>query len=316
MDCTATQNLKPTKARRMSTTSSQYEDEEEFTNNNNTPLNIDDIMGVECFDRLFEQDNENEQLPPPPPPQPALQQQTNIKPIEYTLVNTVRVLTLNQRINLKKLTDTSKNIAYNVPKFPVFTMFFRKGSFDTLARIFASGKINIFAANDTEEANFVKRDVIRRIRKSHGNSVRAISYRIANLVYNVKIPYKLILLNAYHMLYRHYTIHVNIEELDFQNLIIKANNEEFGKYSILIYSTGKLVVSGLKNPNHIFKVIENLMKILDQNREYIEDTQVDEPPRIKRKFVFKDGRKRDPPGKKNKTLRAPSSSSSSSSSFE
>jgi transcription initiation factor TFIID TATA-box-binding protein len=157
----------------------------------------------------------------------------------------VATVNLGCTLNLKQITLHARNAEYNPKRFAAVIMRIREPK--TTALIFSSGKMVCTGAKSEESARLAARKFARIIQKL-GFSATFKEFKIQNIVgsCDVKFPIRLEQLQTRHQNFCSY------EPELFPGLIFRMLQP---KVVLLIFVSGKIVLTGAKEKSHIHEVI-------------------------------------------------------------
>ena len=180
--------------------------------------------------------------------------QSDMVPI---LQNVVATVNLNCKLDLKSIALHARNAEYNPKKFAAVIMRIREPK--TTALIFASGKMVVTGAK-SEKASRIASQRYSKIIQKLGFSVYFDSFTVQNIVSScdLKFPIKLEGLAYAHSNYCSY------EPELFPGLIYRMVKP---KIVLLIFVSGKIVLTGAKKREDIFEAFENIYPVLTQYRK-------------------------------------------------
>jgi len=169
-----------------------------------------------------------------------------------TLQNIVSTVNLNCKLDLKQIVLQARNAEYNPKRFAAVIIRLRDPK--TTALIFASGKMVCTGAKSEEASMTAARKYARMIQKM-GFNVTFKDFKIQNIVgsCDVKFPIKLDTLVKEHQSFCSY------EPELFPGLIYRMTSP---KIVLLIFVSGKLVLTGAKTKTEIDKAFENIYYVL------------------------------------------------------
>lgn len=193
-------------------------------------------------------------------PQASTQQVDLIKHpsgIMPTLHNIVATVNLECRLDLKMIALHARNAEYNPKRFAAVIMRIREPK--TTALIFASGKMVVTGAKSEEFCRLAARKYARIIQKL-GFPARFSEFTIQNMVgsCDIKFPIRLEGLAFAHGNYSSY------EPELFPGLIYRMVRP---KIVLLIFVSGKIVLTGAKVRDEIYEAFENIYPILSEFRK-------------------------------------------------
>ncbi|MBS7270183.1 MAG: TATA-box-binding protein [Candidatus Freyarchaeota archaeon] len=169
--------------------------------------------------------------------------------------NVVASVTINQKIDLEKTARATLNVEYDPEQFPGLVYRLEKPKTATL--IFSSGKMVCTGAKSEKEVhkavNLILKD-LRDVGIIDVNSEPII--QIQNIVASASLGTDLNLELAA------YTLpNVMYEPEQFPGLIYRMKNP---KVVLLLFTTGKLVVTGAKREEEIYTAVENVLNTLTE----------------------------------------------------
>lgn len=169
--------------------------------------------------------------------------------------NVVASVTINQKIDLEKIAKATLNVEYDPEQFPGLVYRLEKPKTATL--IFSSGKMVCTGAKSEKEVhkavNLILKD-LQDVGIIDVNSEPII--QIQNIVASASLGADLNLELAA------YTLpNVMYEPEQFPGLIYRMKNP---KVVLLLFTTGKLVVTGAKREEEIYTAVENVLNTLTE----------------------------------------------------
>lgn len=179
---------------------------------------------------------------------------SGIVPILQNIVSTVN---LDCRLDLKHIALHARNAEYNPKRFAAVIMRIREPK--TTALIFASGKMVITGAKSEELSRLAARKYARIIQKL-GFAARFTDFKIQNIVgsCDIKFPIRLEGLAYAHGNYSSY------EPELFPGLIYRMAKP---KVVLLIFVSGKIVLTGARVREEIYQAFENIYPVLTEFRK-------------------------------------------------
>lgn len=187
-----------------------------------------------------------QQIIPDPP--------TAISPIIQNVVATVN---LNCKLDLKQIALKAKNAEYNPKRFAAVIMRIREPK--TTALIFASSKMVITGAK-SENASRMAAHKYTRIINKLGFPTNFDDYKIQNIVSSCDIRFSIRLEG----LSFHHKDFCSYEPELFPGLIYRMVKP---KIVLLIFVSGKIVLTGAKKREEIYQAFENIYPVLTQHRK-------------------------------------------------
>jgi len=186
---------------------------------------------------------------PAPPTPGVLQPSTDIVPQLQNIVSTVNMCC---RLDLKKIALHARNAEYNPKRFAAVIMRIREPR--TTALIFTSGKMVCTGAKSEEDSRLAARKYARIVQKL-GFETRFKDFKIQNMVgsCDVKFPIRLEGLVLTHSQFSSY------EPELFPGLIYRMVKP---RIVLLIFVSGKVVLTGAKVRQEIYEAFDNIYPIL------------------------------------------------------
>lgn len=174
-----------------------------------------------------------------------------------TLQNIVATVNLDCRLELKTIALHARNAEYNPKRFAAVIMRIREPK--TTALIFASGKMVVTGAKSEDDSKLAARKYARIIQKL-GFNAKFTDFKIQNIVgsCDVKFPIRL-----EGLAYAHGTFSSYEPEL-FPGLIYRMVKP---KIVLLIFVSGKIVLTGAKQREEIYKAFEAIYPVLSEFRK-------------------------------------------------
>lgn len=187
---------------------------------------------------------------PPSPATPMSTPQTN--DIIPQLQNIVSTVNMGSRLDLKKIALHARNAEYNPKRFAAVIMRIREPR--TTALIFSSGKMVCTGAKSEEESRLAARKYARIVQKL-GFPTKFKDFKIQNMVgsCDVKFPIRLEGLVLTHSQFSSY------EPELFPGLIYRMVKP---RIVLLIFVSGKVVLTGAKVRQEIYEAFDNIYPIL------------------------------------------------------
>ncbi|XP_033260547.2 TATA box-binding protein-like 2 [Orcinus orca] len=168
------------------------------------------------------------------------------------LQNIVSTVNLACKLDLKKIALHAKNAEYNPKRFAAVIMRIREPR--TTALIFSSGKMVCTGARSEEQSRLAARKYARVVQKL-GFPARFLDFKIQNMVgsCDVRFPIRLEGLVLSHQQFSSY------EPELFPGLIYRMVKP---RIVLLIFVSGKVVLTGAKERSEIYEAFENIYPIL------------------------------------------------------
>lgn len=177
--------------------------------------------------------------------------------ITPTLQNIVATVNLDCRLDLKTIALHARNAEYNPKRFAAVIMRIREPK--TTALIFASGKMVVTGAKSEDDSKLASRKYARIIQKL-GFNAKFTDFKIQNIVgsCDIKFPIRLEGLAS-----RHHNFSSYEPEL-FPGLIYRMIKP---KIVLLIFVSGKIVLTGAKVREEIYQAFEMIYPVLQDFRK-------------------------------------------------
>ncbi|KFM24008.1 TATA-box-binding protein 2 [Auxenochlorella protothecoides] len=177
------------------------------------------------------------------------------------LQNVVATVNLECKLDLKDIALRARNAEYNPKRFAAVIMRIREPK--STALIFASGKMVCTGAKSEQESRLAARKYARILQKLE-NPVIFKEFKIQNMVgsCDVRFPIRLEGLASSHSVFCSY------EPELFPGLIYRMVDP---KIVLLIFVSGKVVLTGAKRREEIYQAFENIYPVL---KEFIEGVSV------------------------------------------
>jgi len=169
--------------------------------------------------------------------------------------NVVAVASLNQKIDLPPILKVFKNVEYRPKKFP--GLVFRLKRPKTATLIFGSGKMVCTGAKSEKQARSAVRKVVRELKKAGIIILGKPVITIQNMVASADVGGDVDLEMASEVL-----DDIMYEPEQFPGAVYRMDEP---KVVILIFSTGKLVITGAKREEQVHEAVDRLRDILLDN---------------------------------------------------
>ncbi|TVU32012.1 hypothetical protein EJB05_23728 [Eragrostis curvula] len=191
------------------------------------------------------------------PSAPAVDLDTHPSGIVPTLQNIVATVNLGCQLDLQAIANQARNAEYNPKRFAAVIMRIRDPK--TTALVFSSGKMVCTGAKTEDQSKLAARKYARIIQKL-GYPAQFRDFKIQNMVAScdVKFPIRLegLALNC--------GIFANYEPEIFPGLIYRMADP---KIVLLVFVSGKVVLTGAKVREQIYTAFENIYPMLSQFRK-------------------------------------------------
>ena len=182
----------------------------------------------------------------------------SIRPdIVPVLQNVVSTVNLNCKLDLKSIALHARNAEYNPKRFAAVIMRIREPK--TTALIFASGKMVVTGAK-SEKASRIASQRYSKIIQKLGFSIYFDSFKVQNIVSSCDVKFAIKLEG---IAYAH-SNYCSYEPELFPGLIYRMVNP---KIVLLIFVSGKIVLTGAKQREDIFEAFENIYPVLEQYKK-------------------------------------------------
>jgi transcription initiation factor TFIID TATA-box-binding protein len=166
--------------------------------------------------------------------------------------NVVASVTVNQRIDLDKVARSLLNVEYDPEQFPGLVYRLKKPKTATL--IFNSGKMVCTGAKSEAEASRAVHRIVEHLREASIQITGEPIITVQNIVASASLGAELNLeLAAYSL------ENVMYEPEQFPGLIYRMKDP---KVVILLFGSGKLVCTGAKKEEDVYRAVNNVMKTL------------------------------------------------------
>jgi transcription initiation factor TFIID TATA-box-binding protein len=185
--------------------------------------------------------------------QEPTQYNPNPENIQPCLQNIVSTADLKCKLNLREIALRAKNAEYNPKRFAAVIMRIKEPK--TTALIFASGKMVCTGAKNEENSKKAARQYAKIINKL-GFQVKFTNFKIQNIVANCSIGFLIKL----EKLANAHSRHCSYEPEMFPGLIFRMLKP---KIVLLIFMSGKIVLTGGKNKDDIFEAFKNIFPLLN-----------------------------------------------------
>ncbi|CAA7036237.1 unnamed protein product [Microthlaspi erraticum] len=176
-----------------------------------------------------------------------------------TLQNIVSTVNLDCKLDLKAIALKARNAEYNPKRFAAVIMRIREPK--TTALIFASGRMVCTGAKSEEGSRQAARKYARIVKKL-GFPAKFKGFKIQNIVgsVDVKFPIKLEGLAFCHGAFSSYEPEI------FPGLIYRM---KVPKIALLIFVSGKIVITGAKMRQDTYKAFENIYPVLTEFQKIV-----------------------------------------------
>lgn len=171
-----------------------------------------------------------------------------------SIENVVASATVNQPIDLNLVTRNFVDVEYHPEQFP--GLVFRLKAPKTATLIFSSGKMVCTGAKSEEQATRAVKAVVQKLRRGGIKIENEPIIEIQNIVASASLGGKVDLERAAEILPRSM-----YEPEQFPGLIHRMIDP---KTVILLFASGKLVCTGAKREEDVYKAVNNLHSLLEE----------------------------------------------------
>jgi transcription initiation factor TFIID TATA-box-binding protein len=182
------------------------------------------------------------------------------KPI-VSIENVVASATVDQKIDLIKITQKFPDVEYHPEQFP--GLVFRLKSPKTATLIFTSGKMVCTGAKSEQMSKNAVKIVVEKLRKGGIKVKKNAIVTIQNIVASINLGGKIHLEQAARKLPRSM-----YEPEQFPGLIHRMLDP---KTVILLFASGKLVCTGAKKEEDVYRSVNNLHVVLEEKELMVYD---------------------------------------------
>ena len=177
---------------------------------------------------------------------------------EIKLQNVTSTVDLAVPLDLKLIHQKTRNSEYNPRKFCAVIIRLRNPR--TTALVFSTGKLVCTGAKSPEQSKQAAKKFAWMIRKLGVQNVKFRSFKIQNMLgtTDVGFPIRLEGLSLHHV------AHCSYEPEIFAGLIYKMISP---KICLLIFVSGKLVLTGGKSPAQLREAFNNIYPVLEDFRK-------------------------------------------------
>ena len=182
------------------------------------------------------------------------------KPI-IAIVNVVASASVDQKMDLNDITKKFPDVEYHPDQFP--GLVFRLRSPRTATLIFTSGKMVCTGSKSEDIARKAVKTVVQKLRKGGIKVKKEAEVTIQNIVSSINLGGKVHLEKAARTLPRSM-----YEPEQFPGLIHRMLDP---KTVILVFSSGKLVCTGAKTEQDVYRSVNNLHSLLEEKELMVYD---------------------------------------------
>ena len=177
------------------------------------------------------------------------------KPI-VSIENVVASATVDQKMDLNAITKNFPDVEYHPDQFP--GLVFRIKSPKTATLIFTSGKMVCTGAKSEQMSRNAVKTVVTKLRKGGIKVKKDAEVTIQNIVASINLGGKIHLEQAARTLPRSM-----YEPEQFPGLIHRMLDP---KTVILLFSSGKMVCTGAKKEDYVYRSVNNLHASLEEKK--------------------------------------------------
>jgi len=182
------------------------------------------------------------------------------KPI-VSIENVVASATVDQKMDLNDITKKFPDVEYHPDQFP--GLVFRLKSPKTATLIFTSGKMVCTGAKSEQMSKNAVKTVVEKLRKGNIKVKKNAVVTIQNIVASINLGGKIHLEQAARKLPRSM-----YEPEQFPGLIHRMLDP---KTVILLFASGKLVCTGAKKEDDVYRSVNNLHAVLEEKELMVYD---------------------------------------------
>ncbi|XP_027765202.1 TATA box-binding protein-like protein 2 [Empidonax traillii] len=237
------------------------EDGHEMPEESDVSVPRNEDSGVFTDESSFSNPDATQPSPETPGVSPHLSPMTPVTPVSSAsetsgivpqLQNIVSTVNLACKLDLKNIALHARNAEYNPKRFAAVIMRIREPR--TTALIFSSGKMVCTGAKSEEQSRLAARKYARVVQKL-GFPAKFLDFKIQNMVgsCDVRFPIRLEGLVLTHQQFSSY------EPELFPGLIYRMVKP---RIVLLIFVSGKVVLTGAKDRSEIYEAFENIYPIL------------------------------------------------------
>jgi len=177
-----------------------------------------------------------------------------------SLQNIVSTVNLGVKLDLKKIATQARNAEYNPKRFAAVIMRIRNPR--TTALIFSTGKMVCTGAKSIEFSRHASRKFARIVQKLGYPEAKFLDFQVQNMVgsVDVKFPIRLEGLVIMHSAFSNYEPEI------FPGLIYRMVKP---KIVLLIFVSGKVVLTGAKREEDIQTAYKNIYPVLSHFRKQV-----------------------------------------------
>ena len=175
------------------------------------------------------------------------------KEADINIVNVVASVTLNQTLDVNSIVRAFPGVEYRPERFPGIVFKLKKPK--TANLIFGSGKMVCVGARSERQARRAVRRVVQELKDNGILIVGRPTIRVVNIVASASLGGQIDIERAAYVLDR-----TMYEPEQFPGLIYRM---EEPKVVLLLYTNGKLVVTGAKTEDEVYEAVHRLRERLE-----------------------------------------------------
>ena len=165
------------------------------------------------------------------------------------IVNVVYTVEINAPLHLANIFKHTKNCEYNPDRFAALKHRFRRDGDAPTFLVFPTGKIVCVGTSSPEKARQACLHLLRHLAHCCGVDVEDATHTIRNIVSSTSLPHPVDLLTFSALL----PLQTTYEPEVFPGLTYKSTDATY-----LLFSSGKVVITGLTRETQLTKCIEHL----------------------------------------------------------
>jgi len=178
------------------------------------------------------------------------------KEAELSIVNVVASVTLHQTLDLNSIVRAFPGVEYRPEQFPGIVFKLKKPKTATL--IFGSGKMVCVGARSERQAKRAVMKVVQELKDNRILIVGRPTIQVVNIVASASLGGLVDIEKAAYVLER-----TMYEPEQFPGLIYRM---EEPKVVLLLYTNGKLVVTGAKTEDKVYEAVHRLRERLEAEK--------------------------------------------------
>ncbi len=182
----------------------------------------------------------------------------NTPVFEIKIQNVVATVNLGLQVDLEKISQTARNAEYNPRRFAAVIMRIREPR--TTALVFKSGKMIVTGAKKEEDSRKASKIYVSIIKKCGFPTADLRDYKLQNMTATCDVGFPIRLEG---LLFAHSSNATYEPEL-FPGLVYRMTDP---KVVLLIFVSGKIVVTGAKSPDVLGEAFQNIFEHLKEFRK-------------------------------------------------